>query len=265
MIQNIFEVLSPRERDIFLYRNRDKLTVKETAEKANCSVNTVKEYAKRIKAKIQALEDNGVGIMYGDQDTIDDISEIFNSETMRIGTKKTINQVQFFAQCSQMSCKGKNVPATPAERKMRSRNEELKKVKKRPMTKEERTRPARNVVPMPRPDRIVTRAYQQYQQNFGKATDSNEMASLEIILRSAGVIYRTPYINKINRRTSLQMRAQESGYEVVMVEAGEGKNVPLGSKYIETIKDENGNTEYSTWLFPSQFVCKKTKQKRKIV
>lgn len=189
-----------------------------------------------------------------------EIEEIFKEENERTLCKKTVNQVQFLSESNKMSCKR----SSEAARQMRRQTGTAKTVVTRQMTEAERMNMSvREVTRLPDPS--VTSAYAQYNRWYDDPPDLETMAALEVVLRAHGLIYRTPYINKQNRATSVILRAQESGYRAVIVKQGEGELIPPGSKYVESMKDTNGKRDYSVWLFPSNFCCPKTNRKREVI
>lgn len=126
---------------------------------------------------------------------------------------------------------------------------DYKKVTTRQMTNEER----KNLFIQREellPKNII--ALEMYYHAFKNDLDASveELARAELILRSYGCIRFTPNINKLNAKTSIALRAREEGYIATIFYPGEGKFLPQGSKFLESVKDGTGATEYSVWLVP---------------
>lgn len=254
MVQNLLEVFSTQEIKVYRLKHVEKNSMKEIASILDCSLNTVKEYCRRIKVKATQLEllDN---VKVSCDST--EIEEIFNEENNRTLAKRTIAQVQFLSDSNKMSCKR----SPEAVRQMRQKTGTARTAINGPALSK-RPRVITHIDP---PSNALTTAYTQYNKMYENTTDIEKMAELEVFLRANGMLYRTPYINKLNRKTSLVMRAQETGYQAIIVMPGDGSLIPPGSKFVESVKDDQGHHEYSVWLFPKSFCCPKTKQKRKIV
>lgn len=259
MVQNVYEVFSLQEAKVFMLKYNEKKSIKEISEILNCSANTVKEYCKRIKKKITDLRLIKDLVLVYEAEPGNEIDDIFNEEKARTLPKKTINQVQFLSESNKMSCKKRSPDAV---RQMRRQTGTSKKVTRRMLSDVEKAN--LKIVPTAQiPDKSVTSAYIQYCSLFNSPPDIESMALLEIILRAHGLIFRTPFINKLNRKTSRTMRAQETGYQTVIINSNEYTVIPPGSRFVEAIKDENGCYECSIWLFPKAFCCPQNKQKRK--
>lgn len=256
-MQNVYEVFSLQEARVFRLKYNEKKSIKEISKLLNCSPNTIKEYCKRIKKKITDLRLIKNLVLVYEPEPGNEIDDIFNEEKARTLPKKTINQVQFLSESNKMSCK-KRSPA--AVRQMRRQTDTSQKVTRRILSDAERAK--LKIVPTAQiPDTSVTSAYIQYCSLFNNPPDIESMAVLEIVLRAHGLIFRTPFINKLNRKTSRTMRAQETGYQTVIINSNEDTVIPPGSKFVETIKDEKGCHECSIWLFPKAFCYLKNKQK----
>lgn len=258
MVQNVYEVFSSQETKVFRLRYNEKKSIKEIATMMECSPNTIKEYCKRIKKKIKDLQllDN-VTLAY--EPEVDEIEEIFNEENNRTLAKKTVSQVQFLSELNKMSSKKHS---TSAIRKRKHKMGLANTVFRGTLSDEERANLRINAA-VPLPASHVTSAYAQYYNWYNNPPDLESMAALEVILRAHGLLYRTPFINQLNRKTSLMMRANETGYQTTIVKPGEGILIPPRSKFVESVKDEYGRTEYSIWLFPQAFCRPKSAQKRK--
>lgn len=245
------EVLSPQQYIIYHLHTHEEKKLKDIAQKLNCSINTIKTQWKRIKKKIVELEH------------CNDISEIFYEEEHRQLPQITTGQAQFFNQRENMSCrqhsqqklirqKAKETeekqsttdPIDPIFYKWKASLEKNKETIN-PVNNRRRD-PLLEVKNNPR----IAGIEKRYWEMFDNTNNPEKMAGMEIELRAHGLIYRTPYINKLNRKTSVALRAKEEGFEVVLIEPDDKDLIPQGAKYLETCKNNKGKAEYSVWLFP---------------
>lgn len=253
MVQNIYGVLSKQQKMIYELHECEGKSLTEIAVICGLSTNTIKKHWQRVKKKISQLTAiENLEIDYGEE-----LKDVFDEETNRMEGKKTINQVQFLANVDKMSTKGKS-PAN--KRQMRKRLNMANSnygVKTRKATEEELMK--LKAVPEQMPDNWALRALQLYNLYYSDPPSIEYMAELEVVCRAAGLLYKTPYINKRNRIASMEMRAKGQGYIPVMVEPGEKALIPQQSKYLETERNEDGETEYSLWLFPENTIVRRTR------
>jgi|GEM_PF-2209833 len=236
---NIMQVLSPMERKVYMAICKGA-TFREAADELGIKKDTAKGYWKRIKSKIQKLE----------QSDLDLIMDIFEEETNRSLPKNhTVKQMQFLTQTNSMHLSRKISPAMKSYYKKKT--EDLVVVR-RQMTEEEREFYANqkhqreDLIP-----RDVIKLERHYRYLITDPNSSvEELARMEVVLRAFGVICLTPAINKLNAKTIKALRAKQEGYNPTVVKPGEGNLLPPGSKFLESVRNEEGNSEYSVWLVP---------------
>jgi hypothetical protein len=231
-----YETLSKQERKVFYYKTLG-LGQKEISKELDVASRYVSIIMSRIKAKAEKL-----GIDLEDDETpMDDIIQCFTEDQLRAIPKKTIRQAQFLQdKTAHLLRTSKD---TPAERQMRSRLG-IKKKKDayiiiRKCTKEELDE-LRSTTPQMIPQHIMKmkREY-DYLLATGSGT-TQELATMETILRSYGVILLTPHVNKLNSKTTLCQRADT----VVVVKSGEESILDgHNPKFIESTTNENGEVE----------------------
>lgn len=255
---NIWQTLSDQELKI-LYLKHKGLSRKEITDKLGVQSKYVSVLEGRIKNKLKKLKENDV-LLDGSMPTIEElfatseeIEDIFQEEQERNLSKLTVNQAIFLQDSSAHTTSDKK--STTSERMMRSRLGLKKKkdeVVVRKWTDEERKEYITQKNNMDHSDDIpshIKKIHQEYvyclRMDAGK---DEEMAIRELILRSYGIIYKTPYINKRNSKTGLCQRANN-----VIVTKGEERNyLPANAHFIETTKNENGELE-SVWTIEGWF------------
>ncbi len=243
----ILQVLSPMQKQIYINICKGA-TYNETADKLGIKKETVRTHWKRIKKKIEELEKSDIEV----------IMDIFEEESERsLPKNRTVKQMQFLSQVNSMHTTDKVSPAM----KSYYRNKiERAEVHVRKMTPDE-LKELENEECVP--EQLIPLDVINLERHYRSlVTDPNasteEMARMEVILRAFGVIYYTPSINKLNAKTTKALRAKEEGYDATLVKPGEGIALPQGSKFLESVRDDNGNSEYSVWLVPQkQYVSSK--------
>jgi len=239
---NILQVLSPMEQQVYASICRGA-SYRETADKLGIKRDTVKKYWKRIKQKIQALEE---------KTDLDVIMDIFEEESNRTLSKNhTVKQMQFLTQSKSMHLSKNISPAMKSYFKKRTRDIT---VIRRQMTEEEREFYSNREPQMPRED-LIPKSVMSLERHYryllrDPSASVEELASMEVILRAYGIICLTPAINKLNAKTTKALRAKQEGYVPILVKPGEGKLLPQGSRFLESVKNEEGSREYSIWLVP---------------
>lgn len=237
---NILQVLSEQQREIYVRACKGE-TLAQIGESMGVSKNTVKKQWARIKDKIKRLDENDVDV----------IMDIFEEEIHRTLPKNhTIGQVQFLSQTKTMHTE--TIPQS-TRYYYRSKTRDIEsKVNTRKMTAEEREYiESRIYEPRDQIPRDVMKLDRLYKSLLTDPNANTEtMARMEVILRAFGVIYLTPAINKLNAKTTKSLRAKEEGYKTTLIKPGEGVLLPQGSKFLESVKDQEGNSEYAVWLVP---------------
>lgn len=236
---NILQVLSPQQREIYISICRGA-SYGEIASSMGLSRDTVKGYWKRIQKKIKELEGS----------SIDVIMDIFEEETNRSLPKNhTVKQMQFLSQSTNMHVTEKIKPSLRSYYKKKTKPTHILT---RKMTEEEReackNRQTRDDG-IPNEIKYLERLYRGLINDPFAATE--DLAAMEVMLRSYGIIFYTPAINKLNARTSKALRAKEEGFRPTIVKPGEGKLLPPGSKFLESVIGDDEKPEYSVWLVPS--------------
>ena len=237
---NIMQVLSPMEQKVYIAICKGT-NYREIADDLGIKKDTVKGYWKRIKKKIKKLED---------ESDLDVIMDIFEEESNRsLAKSHTVKQMQFLTQTNSMHLSREMSPAMKSYYKKKT--EDLVVVR-RQMTEEEREFYANqkhqreDLIP-----RDVIKLERHYRYLITDPNSSvEELARMEVILRAYGVICLTPAINKLNAKTTKALRAKLEGFNPTLVKPGEGKLLPQGSRFLESVKNEEGNSEYSVWLVP---------------
>ncbi len=235
---NILQVLSPQQQEIYVSICRGA-SYGEIASRLGISKDTVKGYWKRIQKKIRELEGS----------SIDVIMDIFEEETNRsLPKNQTVKQMQFLSQSGNMHITEK---ITPAMKSYYAKKTERAFVATRQMTEDERKvyeNRQRNEDDIPKEVKYMERLYRAMQNDPYSATE--ELATIEVILRAYGIINFTPAINKLNARTSKALRAKEEGYSPTIIKPGEGVLLHQGSKFLESVIGDDEKAEYAVWLVP---------------
>ncbi len=237
---NIMQVLSPMEQKVYIAICKG-MNYREIADDLGIKKDTVKGYWKRIKKKIKKLED---------ESDLDVIMDIFEEESNRsLAKSHTVKQMQFLTQTNSMHLSREMSPAMKSYYKKKT--EDLVVVR-RQMTEEEREFYANqkhqreDLIP-----RDVIKLERHYRYLITDPNSSvEELARMEVVLRAFGVICLTPAINKLNAKSIKALRAKQEGYNPTVVKPGEGNLLPPGSKFLESVRNEEGNSEYSVWLVP---------------
>lgn len=250
----IADCLSDRQKIIYYLKTSKKLSHQEIADYLGISPNSVKRQIRRIRQKLDKFEEYNTNV----------IQEIFEEEVTRTKTQKfTVSQAQFLSEKTHMSSKEKDHRRSrTSDYEMRKKtkevvtrwkasNEELRAANQRPIKTD-----ALHAVMGLKDD--VRKLVCNIEMNYRAGNGNNEvMASYEIVLRAYGIIHLTPYINKLNAKTSKALRANAEGYNVTIVKPEERASLPQGSKHIETIKNDEGDTDYSIFLVPAYISKKK--------
>lgn len=238
---NILQVLSPMQKQIYIAACRGE-TYGQIAKRLGIGRDTVKTHWKRIQKKIEELE----------KSHIDVIMDIFEEESNRSLPKNhTVSQMQFLTQTDNMHTTEGPSPALKSY--YRKKTEDVRTTTRR-MTLEEREywesqeRPGQSEPIVPHDVIRLEREYRFLLTDPDTPTEI--MARMEVILRAYGILYFTPSINKLNAKTSKALRAKEEGFDPTLVKPGEGKLLPQGSKFLESVKGDDGKAEYSVWLVP---------------
>lgn len=237
MAEQIYKVLSPTQQQIFSLRAKN-ISFKDIAEELGCKPDTVKKQWKRIKAKAIHLRDNDV-----------DINDIFDDENSRsLPSRLTVNQAQFLANSKKMSCRQKS---SSTKRMMNKRLgiTSAPKVTTRQMTEDEIA--ALDITPselLP-PKHILKMMKQYYEYEY--EGDLIDQATVETILRSYGLLYKTPAVNKNNRKASMILHASSQDKQVVMVKPDEESHLPREAKLVEIVEDDLGKVDYRVYLIPA--------------
>jgi predicted DNA-binding protein YlxM (UPF0122 family) len=244
MTQDLFEVLSPRQRDVFKLKKIHGKSFIEIAAILQITPQAVREQWIRIENKITELGESDI-------DIAEDVKNIFDDESSRTLNKRTVNQAQVLAQSTQMSTR-----KSGAVRKQRYRMglrctiKEVVHISKCEPTlfSHQQNDPILKALKDP----CIPRMELEYYSVFGETIDLERMCLLELNLRTAGVIYRTPYINQANRKTGTMMRCQgsNSDYKIVDFPPGANKSIPPLSRHLDTSKNSEGGVDYRTYLVP---------------
>jgi len=237
MAEQIYKVLSPTQQQIFSLRAKN-ISFKDIAKELGCKPDTVKKQWKRIKAKAYYLRDNNM-----------DISDIFDAENSRsLPSRLTVNQARFLANSKKMSCRQKSVK----ERVMNHRLgiTSAPKVTTRQMTEDEIA--ALDITPseMLPPKHILKMMKRYYEYDY--EDDLIEQATVETILRSYGLLYKTPAVNKNNRKASMILQASSQDKQVVIVKPGEEGLLPREAKLVEIVENDSGEVDYRIYLVPGK-------------
>jgi transposase len=247
MTANLLSVLSPQQTQIYQSINNG-LKIKDIAKELNTHEATIRKQLKRIKNKVSRLEEQGIQVEQPD------IQELFDTESNRSLPKLTVTQAQFLASSESMACKSKRsyemrrrlgVKPDVQVRKMTQEELEQARITMRPHKED----PLKEIQKNPK-----LAGYELEYRSLSEdgCTDLEYMASLEVILRAYGIIYRTPYINKLNKTTSIAMRAKEEGFNITVVKPGETKFLKQGSRFLESVKADHDEDKYSLWLVPKR-------------
>ncbi len=238
---NFLEVLSPQQRIVWAYKATG-LSRKEIAKEMGVNSKYVAVCEKRIKEKFKELNKQGIIFDGSSVDVLieNQVEDIFNEEQLKNLPKKTVKQAQFL-QDSTTHTVGKN--ESEAERRMRTRlgvKKQRDNTFIRKCTQEEldsfQTEES-NKTPK---DVMRLKARYDYYWATGEGS-AEEMANLEIILRSYGVIIYTPHVNKLNAKTGLCQRAMVSD-TVLVVKDGEKINYS-NPKFVEKTTNKDGEVE----------------------
>lgn len=210
-----------------------------------------------------------IAAMNPENSTPDDVADAFAADITRVGGKYTNAQARYYASLDRMYSKDQKYKF-----KRRIEEQGIKKPKERGMKPdwdyrgqlsaeelaEHNSRPVRT--PLYSRDKLpptwVSNLHRQYiegEMQRGGRGHTQRMAEIEVVLRAFGVIYRTPYINKLNRSTGKIMRAGE----VYIVRAGHDTvtapvHVPDGAKLVEVYYEDDldtgakGKVEYRVYV-----------------
>ncbi len=241
MAEQIYKVLSPTQQQIFSLRAKN-ISFKDIAKELGCKPDTVKKQWKRIKAKAYYLRDNNI-----------DISDIFDAENSRsLPSQLTVTQAQFLANSKKMSCRQK----TSNDKRIRNRCLEralAPKTTVRKMTEDEIA--ALDITPSTSsellPPKHILKMMKRYYE-YDYEDDLIEQATVETILRSYGLLYKTPAVNKNNRKASMILQASSQDKQVVMVKPGEEGLLPREAKLVEIVENDSGEVDYRIYLVPGK-------------
>lgn len=234
-MREIYETLSGQERRVLYYKSLN-LSQKEIANEMGVSTRYISSLTRRIKTKALKMNINISEIL--PPSMANEILECFEEDCNKAIPKKTIRQAQFLQEKSTHMI---NTNETAAERRMRNRMGMRKKkdayIFTRKCTEEEMASFTKQE--NQQPPLHIMRLKREY--DYTLATESHkteELATMEVILRSYGVILHTPHVNKLNSKTGACLRADT----VVVVKDGENIDF-LEPKFIEKTKNEDGDTE----------------------
>ena len=219
------------------------LTRKEIAETMGVKPKYVAVYEKRIKEKVSILAEQGI-ILDGSPAEIlfeNQIEEIFEAAQLKNLPRKTVKQAQFLQDSSAHAI---NKKESDTQRRMRSRLGIRRKqdalIFTRQCTPEELDsfeKVEQNSIPA-----SVMKLKWKYDYCLATGEGTiEELASLELILRSYGIILITPHINKLNAKTGLCQRAMVED-TVIVLKDGEKIDYP-NPKFVEKTTNEDGEVE----------------------
>ncbi len=241
-MQQFLEVLSPQERVIWAYKAHG-LTRKEIAKTMGVKPKYVAVYEKRLKEKIDKLTEQGI-IFDGSPAEVlfeNQVEEIFEVEQLKNLPRKTVKQAQFLQDTSTHAI---NKKESGAQRRMRSRLGVRKKqdayVYTRQCTQEELDSFQMEASNRPPNDIMKLKREYDYFRQTGEGS-VELLASMEVILRSYGVLLFSPNINKRNAKTVICQRAMTS--EAVVVVKGDEQIDAPNPKFIEATINEDGQIE----------------------
>ncbi len=239
MAKQIYKVLSPTQQQIFSLRAKN-ISFKDIAKELGCSPSTVKVQWHRIKAKAKYLRDNDIGI-----------NDIFDAENSRsLPSQLTVNQARFLANSKKMSCRQQKSSSTKRMMNKRLGISSAPKVTTRQMTEEEMAEI--EITPSePLPPKHILKMMKRYYE-YEYEDDLIEQATVETILRSYGLLYRTPAVNKNNRKASMILRASSQDKQIVIVKPGEEDLLPREAKLVEIVENDIGETDYKIYLVPGK-------------
>jgi len=211
--------------------------------KANVANQIKKIRAKQEKTQFASIYD----IEKSEPDEFDSVYE----EEINKRKKLTVTQAQFLSSTSNMhSCSQKT--NHKYMRKKTGLIDKKNEVYKRVMSEEELELARKTIVAQktePIPDTIAMLERRYWAKIENNDVNIEEMAMIEVVLRAYGVIYRTPYINKLNRKTGKILRAKGAGKKVVNVAPDETDWLPQDAEHVETVKDDTTNKVlYSVWI-----------------
>lgn len=248
--------LTEQQAKILEMHFHDQMSFSDIARELNLKKSTVAGYWKRIKQKafdvlevdIDEIRDKTKEVsQFQDKD----IEDTFDEFTNRSRNNESVDENQVKCMTGYMQHRSKKNKSTKGTRKKANN---WVKIIDMGMT------PAGHMTEkILDTDTIksIARAEQEYRylsNNPGSATNEY-MAMLELYLRSKGVLYWTPYINRCNGRDINILRAQHGtdnntrkhGSRVIIVYPGE--TPPKGSKFIETVRSYEGNdVEYRVYI-----------------
>jgi len=248
---NVYETMSDQEIKI-IYLERKGKNPQQIAKTLKITRNQVRVVKYRIRQKIKRLEAEGVRYEFED----DSIESVFREAQERPLPKKTTKQACFLANADKMHLNALSPKKRRNARRMQKRletpekeeiiirvsNNKISNEPKKPGYSEMREK-----IEQIRKNPGLGSLLRKYKEEFGAATNIREMANMEIILRAHGLIIRTPYINKLNRKTSKDLRVQGSGKKVVVLKSPEERyQISADAKHIETYHDED--TWESIWI-----------------
>jgi len=245
---NIYEIMSDQEIKI-MYLERKGKDSRQIARTLKVTRNQVRVVKYRIKQKIKRLEAEGVGYEFED----DSVESIFREAQERSLPKKTVKQACFLANIDKMHLNSlsarerRNVRTMQKRLGISKKEDEIIRVSNNKKEQKKTYFEMREKIERIRKNPGLGSLLRKYEEEFGTATNIREMANMEIILRAHGLIVRTPYINKLNRKTSERLRAQGNGKKVVVLKSPEERyKISPDAKYIETYRDED--TWESIWV-----------------
>lgn len=259
---NLSEIFSKQEMQVLILYNQG-LTPREIGDKIDRNRRHVNVVIDRIKKKIGEMESNDMIIDYSDNTfhldvPNDEIREVFEEEQNR-NIKMTMNLAKYLQNSDEMISKKKG-SLTSTERVIRSRlgvKSKEKELVTRKWTDEEREefmevwherqKIRKEKLNIKKDIYKTLRIYEA--EMYAGSRDTERMASYERILRSYGLIYKTPYINKLNAKTGTCLRAVSSGKKVVIINDEDRDLLPQDAKHVETSTlDENEGTKESVWI-----------------
>lgn len=242
---SLYEVLSKTQAEIFYRKHHLNQDNRQIAEVMNMTQSQIRAQFAKIKKKIRKLNESNVNV-------VTEIEETYEDMINRSG-KRTVREVQVLSSLKSMSVSGTQPPVSNYMKKKLNLSQKHQKSQWKIVRQGVNSPPKRKI-----PESIreknrehlsqISSTYRQYMEGCISGNRSlDEMADMELVLRSYGYIVKTPYLNKRNRRTSKILQA--SPYKIVVEMTSEQAKEYFSQGYtsaevIETRKEitDDGNT-----------------------
>lgn len=241
---SLSDIFSEQELQVFLLKEQG-MTAEQISRELNRSRRHINIVLNRINTKIDTLQKNKIIIDYAEENIEisvkdNEIKEIFE-EAQNKTLKLTLNQAIFLQNTENMSTSAKKPTQSEVRTRLGLKSKE-KEVVTRKWSDEEREEFIKqwherqySQEEALEDNKKVFGLLMTYEALLHEGSQNIEkMAEYERILKAHGLIYKTPYINKLNSKTGTCLRAASSGKKVLVINDAERHLLPPDAKLVET-------------------------------